>query len=108
MSGASAFDIRIPIGVLFVILGVLLVGYGVMTLGDAPLYVRSMDININLWWGLAMVVFGTLMLLLGARARRVAGARAAMASAEGVATEEREHALGLEHEQESGRSGGRR
>jgi hypothetical protein len=106
MSGASAFDIRIPIGVLFVILGALLVVFGVMTLSDAPLYARSMDININLWWGLAMVLFGAVMLLLGARARRIQGARPAMTSPEGVAIEDREHGLGLE--QEGPRSGGRR
>ena len=47
-------------------LGLLISGYGL--LGDPAVYERSLGININLWWGLVMLVFGLLMFLLGKRA----------------------------------------
>jgi len=56
-------DIKIPIGLMFTILGLLLAIFGLATAGDEELYRRSLDININLWTGLAMVVVGVLMLL---------------------------------------------
>ena len=56
-------DIRLPIGLMFTILGLLISGYGL--LGDPAVYERSLGININLWWGLVMLVFGLLMFLLG-------------------------------------------
>ena len=61
-------DIRLPIGMLFSICGILLVLFGVLS--NRQLYERSLNININLWWGLAMVVFGLIMLLLGRRGSR--------------------------------------
>jgi len=56
-------DIKIPIGLLFSVLGLLLTIYGLATNGDA-MYERSLDININLWTGLFMLVFGGFMLIL--------------------------------------------
>ncbi len=56
-------DIKIPIGMLFSILGALLTVYGLATNGDA-MYERSLNININLWTGLFMLVFGLFMLVL--------------------------------------------
>jgi len=57
-------DIRLPIGWMFTILGVLIGGYGLVTRGSA-IYVRhSLGININLWWGMALVIFGLTILLL--------------------------------------------
>ena len=64
----ARFDIRIPIGVLFLALGVILAIYGVMTRSDITLYGRSEYIVINLWWGLVMIVFGGAMLFFGSRA----------------------------------------
>jgi hypothetical protein len=55
-------DIKIPIGLLFTILGVLLTIYGLTTIGETDLYARSLNININLWTGLSMVVIGVFML----------------------------------------------
>ena len=102
MSGAAGFDIRLPIGVLFVVLGALLVLYGGITMGDATLYARSNSVNINLWWGLTMVLFGGAMYLFGHRARSLQGMHPAETSPEGIATEQREHALGLEREDRPG------
>lgn len=61
-------DIRLPIGLMFAILGLLLAGYGLV--GDKAIYQRALGININLWWGLVMLVFGVVMLLLGKRGTR--------------------------------------
>ena len=61
-------DIRLPIGGMFFLFGVLLAIYGLATNG-ADMYARSLDINVNLWWGLVMVVFGGLMLIFGLRKR---------------------------------------
>jgi hypothetical protein len=96
MSGAIGLDIRFPIGGLFTVLGLLLTGYGVATEGDAELYVRSLSVNVNMWWGIVMLVFGLLLLWGAARARRVASVRPAAETPEGRATEAREHERGLE------------
>jgi hypothetical protein len=62
------FDIRVPIGAMFSILGLLLVGYGLIS--DVEIYRRSFDINVNLIWGGVMLLFGGTMLLLGRRSAR--------------------------------------
>jgi multisubunit Na+/H+ antiporter MnhG subunit len=59
-------DIRIPLGSLFVILGVLLAGYGLLS--SPAIYQRSLGIDINLWWGAALLAFGLAMLALAWRA----------------------------------------
>jgi hypothetical protein len=59
-------DIRLPIGFLFSLIGVLLIAFG--ALSDKAIYQRSLGVNINLWWGLALLLFGILMLALGWRA----------------------------------------
>ena len=96
MSGAGGLDIRLPIGGLFVVLGLVLAGYGVATNGETERYVRSMSVNINLWWGLVMLGFGALMLLLARRSGRDASAHPAAETPGGRETEDREHQLGLE------------
>jgi len=58
-------DIRLPIGVLFSVFGILLTLFG--ALSDPTLYQRSLGINVNLIWGLVLLVFGLGMLLLGRR-----------------------------------------
>ena len=62
-------DIRLPIGFLFSIFGVLLIAYGVLS--DPTIYQRSLGININLEWGIVMLVFGGIMLALGKRGTRL-------------------------------------
>jgi hypothetical protein len=53
-----ALDLRLPLGLMFAILGGLLTAFGIYR----PLY--SLGININLWWGLVLLAFGVVMLLL--------------------------------------------
>ncbi len=60
-------DIRWPIGFMFTLIGVLLTGKGIFTMSDAEMYKRSLDINVNLWWGLVLLVFGGLMVLFAWR-----------------------------------------
>lgn len=57
-------DLRWPMGLMFSIVGVLITGYGLWTAADVKMYERSLGININVWWGLVLLVFGGLMLLL--------------------------------------------
>jgi hypothetical protein len=61
MAAANLFDLRRIIGGLFVAYGVLLTILG-LTDSDAEI-ARAGGININLWAGLGMLVFGALMLL---------------------------------------------
>jgi hypothetical protein len=60
-------DIRIPIGSMFAVLGALLVGYGL--LGDKSIYSRSLGINLNLDWGIVLLVFGVVLLVMATRKR---------------------------------------
>ncbi len=53
------FDLRLPIGILFSIYGVLLVIYGLI--GGKEQYTRSLNINVNLVWGVVMLIFGLAM-----------------------------------------------
>jgi hypothetical protein len=66
-------DIRWPIGLMFSLVGLLMTGYGVATNGNAELYRRSLDININLAWGVVLLGFGALMLFLANRAKNNPG-----------------------------------
>ena len=70
MSAIGGLDLRFPIGGLFTALGLIVAGYGLATSGNAEMYVRSDAVNINLWWGVVMLVFGVLFLGLAARAHR--------------------------------------
>lgn len=95
MSGAGNLDLRLPIGGLFTINGLILAAYGLATTKDSAMYARSAGININLVWGVVMLVFGLVMLLVAWRGRPTL--EPAERSPEGRATEEREHERGLEH-----------
>jgi len=58
-------DIRLPIGLLFAILGLLLLGFGLLS--DPAIYQRSLGINVNLIWGAVMEAFGLAMWHFGRR-----------------------------------------
>ncbi|PTX92523.1 hypothetical protein [Opitutus sp. ER46] len=60
-------DIRLPIGLMFSLVGVLLVIAG-FTVSPEELK-RSLDININLYWGLGLIAFGLVMLIPALRSR---------------------------------------
>lgn len=90
MSGATSLDVRWPIGALFTALGLLLGGYGLSTAGNPAHYVRSLSFNINLWWGLVMLVFGLILLLSAGRGSRSRSPGDGSASAQARGVEERE------------------
>ena len=73
MSADGGLDLRYPIGVLFVVLGLLLALFGIATAGNAAMYERAGAVNVNLWWGIVMFLFGAGMWALAARAARSAG-----------------------------------
>lgn len=66
------FDIRLPIGLLFLMIGLVLTAYGLLS-GPAIYRAHSLGVNVNLIWGLAMAAFGLVMLALAAWASRRAG-----------------------------------
>jgi len=62
-------DVRLPIGLMFSLFGVLLVGFGVLS--DPRIYAEhSLGINVNLGWGVVLLAFGVTMLGLALRTRR--------------------------------------
>ncbi len=63
------FDVRLPIGLLFLAIGAMVGGVGL--LGDhAAIEAHSAGVNIDLVWGGVMAVFGAVMLVLVGLARR--------------------------------------
>ena len=61
-------DVRFPIGGMFTVFGMILTVYGIVS--DPAIYAKSLGINVNLWWGLVLLVFGLVMLWLAFRAER--------------------------------------
>lgn len=62
-------DIRWPIGLMFTIIGVLLTGYGLFDRAGS----LSLDININLVWGVVLMIFGVFMLVMAMRRKDDSG-----------------------------------
>jgi len=59
-------DIRLPMGLLFLLLGIILVTYGFVS--DPAIYVKhSLGQNVNLLWGAIFALFGGAMLWLSRR-----------------------------------------
>ena len=63
----NQLDVRIPIGGMFTLFGAVLIVYGLVS--DPAIYQRSLGINVNLWWGIVLLVFGLVMLWLAYRGR---------------------------------------
>lgn len=62
------FDLRLPIGLMFSLFGAMLTVFGLVS--DKALYAKSLGLNVNLGWGLVMLVFGITMLVLARRGRQ--------------------------------------
>jgi hypothetical protein len=59
-------DVRVPIGWLFLILGVILVVYGLTS--DPAVYAQhSLGVNVNLRWGVIFALFGVVVLFIARR-----------------------------------------
>jgi membrane-bound ClpP family serine protease len=63
-------DIRLPIGLMFGLEGLILFVYGLIS--DHAKYSKSLGIDVNLWWGLVMIIFAAVMLLLSFLAAKAA------------------------------------
>jgi len=59
-------DIRLPIGIIFTIYGAILIVYGLVA--DPAIFANSVGVNIDVWWGALMLVFGLVMGLMAFRA----------------------------------------
>lgn len=59
-------DIRIPIAALFTVVGLLLVGYGLLspTTIDVPVNGNTFTFNLNRDWGAMILLFGLFMAAL--------------------------------------------
>jgi protein-S-isoprenylcysteine O-methyltransferase Ste14 len=76
-------DLRWPIGLMFSLIGALLVIYGLVSGSNAEIYARSLGININLYWGLLLLVFGGAMLTLAWKgSQKAAGEKASKPGAD--------------------------
>ncbi|HOU01088.1 MAG TPA: LPXTG cell wall anchor domain-containing protein [Bacteroidales bacterium] len=63
-------DIRIPIGLMFSILGVLITIFGVFTASDSEMYQKSLGVNVNIIMGIIMLIFGLSMLFFARRKKK--------------------------------------
>ena len=63
-------DLRIPMGLMFTLTGLILTIFGFATNGDVALYERSLGINANLWWGIVLLIFGLVMYTFGRRGQK--------------------------------------
>ena len=63
-------DLRWPIGLMFTLIGALMAVYGAATGSNTEMYQHSLGKNINLWWGVILLVFGVLMLLGAIRGKK--------------------------------------
>ena len=61
-------DLRLPIGYVFTIYGVMLLIYGIATKGS-EMYAKSLGINVNIIWGAVMLVFGLVMLFFAKKGK---------------------------------------
>ena len=58
-------DLRYPIGLLFIVFGMILTIYGMVS--DKAIYLKSLGIDVNLYWGLVLLAFGLTMFSLAVR-----------------------------------------
>jgi prolipoprotein diacylglyceryltransferase len=64
-------DIRIPIGLIFSIFGILITLFGFFTKSDQGMYQKSLGINVNIIMGVLMLIFGLIMLWFARRKKKV-------------------------------------
>ncbi|MFZ2286589.1 MAG: hypothetical protein WAV93_06355 [Bacteroidales bacterium] len=64
-------DIRFPIGLMFSTFGLIITVYGLATMGNDAMYVRSLNVNVNLISGLCTLAFGLVMLFLSDPVKKI-------------------------------------
>jgi hypothetical protein len=64
-------DIRIPIGLMFTILGLLITVFGFVTMSNTEMYIKSLGTNVNIIMGIIMLTFGLIMLCFARKKKKV-------------------------------------
>jgi hypothetical protein len=64
-------DIRIPIGLMFSVIGILITVFGLATMSNTEMYQKSLNINVNLIMGVLMLIFGLIMLYFARRKKKI-------------------------------------
>ncbi|MGD0755618.1 MAG: hypothetical protein ABR927_11205 [Bacteroidales bacterium] len=65
-------DIRIPIGLMFTIVGAIISVFGFFTMSNTEMYHKSLGINVNIIMGIFMLIFGLIMLFFAFRKKKKA------------------------------------
>jgi uncharacterized membrane protein HdeD (DUF308 family) len=63
-------DIRIPIGLMFTIFGVIISIFGIVTTSNSAMYQKSLGMNVNLIMGVFMLIFGLVMLYFARKKKK--------------------------------------
>lgn len=63
-------DIRLPIGLMFSLVGLIITIFGLATIGQVEMYEKSLNVNVNLISGLGTLAFGLVMVLLSEPVRK--------------------------------------
>ena len=61
-------DLRLPIGLFFLVVGIVLTGFGLISPHDVPNLNQS--INIDLYWGVILLLFGGVMTVFGVKGQK--------------------------------------
>ncbi len=77
-------DIRWPIGIMFTLIGAMLTVSGLLAKPEN--YHKALDVNINLVWGLVLLVFGAFMLIMAMRGSRAASSPSTTSPGTGTPT----------------------
>jgi sulfite exporter TauE/SafE len=64
-------DIRIPIGLMFSIVGAIISIFGFATMSNTEMYHKSLGVNVNIIMGILMLIFGLIMLFFAFRKKKV-------------------------------------
>jgi hypothetical protein len=67
LNPAIHVDARIAVGMFFALTGTILAAFGLSTRDRVDMYAKSLGIDANLWWGLALLALGLVMLAFGRR-----------------------------------------
>lgn len=60
-------DLRLPMGMMFSMIGAVLLAFGLATRTRPEIYTRSFGIDANIWWGLVVLLFGLIAIGMGRR-----------------------------------------
>lgn len=63
-------DIRIPIGLMFSLLGIIITILGFVTISDTAMYQKSLGVNVNIVMGILMLIFGLIMLYFARKKKK--------------------------------------